>query len=113
MDSPLRSAAASRRRVGTASLFRGGRERGLSQAIDLAVALEHQTAAMEGGERRAMADRYDRAALEPRVEQTVEHAFRRFVERGRRLVEEQIIRRLQNGAGNSQALLLAEREHSV
>src|SRR5437588_2061619 len=115
---PLLSAAGafpagSGRAVRTHALFRGGRERGLPQAADLAVALQHETAAVEGGERRAMADRYDRAALEPRGEKTVERGFRRLVERGRRLVEEQVIRRLQNGAGNSKALLLAEREHPV
>src|SRR5215471_12543333 len=95
------------------ALFRRGFERGLTQSVELAVALEHETAAVEGGERGAVADRHDRGAPEPCVEKAVERGFRRLVERSRRLVEEKIIRCLQNGAGNAEALLLAEREHSV
>src|SRR6516164_5251750 len=93
--------------------FRRGFERGLTQPAELAVALEHEPAAVERGERGAVADRHDRGALEPRIEKAIERGFRRLVERGRRLVEEKIVRCLQNGAGNAEALLLAEREHSV
>src|SRR5262249_52686388 len=95
------------------ALFRRGFERGLTQPTELAIALEHETAAVEGGERGAVADRHDRGALEPRVEKAVERGFRCLVEGSRRLVEEKIIRRLQNGAGNAEALLLAQRKHSV
>src|SRR4029453_1744120 len=94
-------------------LLRRRLEHGLTQATDLAVALQHEAAAVERGKRRAVPDRDDRGALEARVEEAVERSFRRFVERGRRLVEKEIIRRLQNGSGNPEALLLAEREHSV
>src|SRR5262252_10533560 len=94
-------------------LFRRRCERGFTQPADLAVALEHETAAMERGERRAVANRHDRRAPEPCVEKAIERGFRRLVERSRGLVEEKIIGRLQNGAGNAEALLLAEREHSV
>ena len=43
--------------------------------------LSHQreAAAVEGGQRRAVADRHDRGSLEPLVEQAVERGFRRFV----------------------------------
>src|SRR5262249_22891687 len=63
-----------------AALLCRRRERGLSQAANLAITLQHETATVKGGERRAMADRYDRGALEPRVEETVERGFRCFVE---------------------------------
>src|SRR5262245_24861710 len=105
---PVRSSARP-----TLALFRRGFERGLTQPSELAIALEHETAAVERGERGAVADRDDRGAPEPRVEKAVERGFRRLVERSRRFVEEKIIRRLQNGAGDAKALLLAEREHSV
>src|SRR5262245_5076456 len=84
-----------------AELLCGGLERGLAQATDLAVALQHETAAMERGERRAVADRYDRGAPESRVEKAVKRGFGRLIERSRRLVEEEIIRRLEDGAGNA------------
>src|SRR5215471_2208288 len=63
------------------ALFRRGFERGLTQPVELAVALEHETAAVEGGERGAVADRHDRGAPEPRVEKAVERGFRRLAER--------------------------------
>src|SRR5262249_10723132 len=64
-------------------LFRCSFERGLTQPSEFAVALEHETAAVERGERRAVADRHDRGAFEPRIEQAVERGFRRLVERSR------------------------------
>ena len=51
--------------------------------------------------------------LEPLVEQAVDRGLRRLVERGRGLVEEKIVRRLQDGAGNAEPLLLSERQHPV
>src|SRR5262249_59173972 len=97
---------------GVSELFRCSFERGLTQPAELAVALEHETAAVERGERRAVADRHDRGAFEPRVEQAVERGFRRLVERSRGFVEGKIIGCLQKGAGNNQALPPAQPEPS-
>src|SRR5262249_1110403 len=72
-------------------LFRCRFERGLTQPAELAIALEHETAAVERGERRAVADGHDRGAFEPRVEKAIERGFRRLVERSRGFVEEKII----------------------
>ena len=47
------------------------------------------------------------------VQQRIERGFGSLVERGRRLVQEQEIRRLQDGARNPEPLLLAERERPV
>src|SRR5262249_35751633 len=89
-------------------LLRRGLEQEFAHAMDLAVALQDETAAMECAERRAMPDRQDCRAFEPYVEKAIEHGFRRLIERRSRLVEEKVIRRMQNGAGNAEALLLAE-----
>src|SRR6266508_3562174 len=86
---PVAFGAREARELACAScLLRRRLEHGLTQATDLAITLQHETAAVERGQRRAMPDRYDRATLEPRVEETVERGFRRLVERSRRLVEE-------------------------
>src|SRR6516225_3450823 len=61
------------------------------------VALEGQRDAtlVEGLQRRAVADRDDRGVRQAFREQTVEPRFRRLVERGGGLVEEQILRLVQ------------------
>ena len=60
-----------------------------------------------------MADRYDGGARQAPFEQPVERGFARFVERGGGLVQKQIVRRVQHGAGDAEPLLLAERQHPV
>ena len=68
---------------------------------------------MERRERRAVADRHDGRFRQALLEQPVERRLRRLVERGGGLVEEQEIGRLQEGARDAEALLLAERQHAV
>src|SRR5579863_6999899 len=46
-------------------------------------------------------------------QETIERRFGGFVERGGRLIEEQIFRRVQKRARQTQPLLFAEREHPV
>src|SRR5262249_10138175 len=81
--------------------------------MDLTVALQDETAPVECAQRRAVPDRPDGGTLEPCVEKAIEHGFRRFIQRSRRLVQKKVVRRLQDGTGNAEALLLAEREHAV
>ena len=68
---------------------------------------------MERRKRRAVADRHDRRAGKALLQQLVERCLGRLVERGGGLVEEQIVRRMQDRARDADALLLAEREHPV
>ena len=68
---------------------------------------------VERRKRRAVADRDDRRARQPLLQQPVELGLRRLVERRRRLVEKQEIRLLQQRARDAEALLLAERQHPV
>ena len=68
---------------------------------------------MERGERRAVADRHDSRGREPLLQQMVERGLGGLIERGRGLVEEQEVRRVQQCAGDAQPLLLAERQHAV
>src|SRR3989442_14825627 len=91
------------RRERLSGLFRRRCERGFTQPVELTVALEHETAAVERGERRAVADRHDRGAPEPRVEKAVKRGFRRLVERSSGFVEEKIIGRMKKGTGNATA----------
>ena len=60
-----------------------------------------------------MADRNQRGVGQARLQQLVERGFRCLVERGGRLVEEQIVGRLEERAGDAKPLLFAEREHAV
>src|SRR5215831_4282398 len=79
------------------------------------VALAHksQSAAVEDRQRGAVADRHDRCTIELLFEQLVERGFCRLVERCGRFIEEQIIRRVEQGARDAEPLLLAKREHPV
>src|SRR5689334_24723408 len=77
------------------------------------VGLERKSPLMEGGERRAVADRDDGRSREPFLEQPIESCLRDLVERSGGLIEEQEVRRLQQGATNAEPLLLAERQHPV
>ena len=60
-----------------------------------------------------MPDRDNRCAGEPLGKEAVELRFGRLVERGRGLVEKEVVGRLEDGARDSKALLLAERQHAV
>src|SRR5262249_13237614 len=82
-------------------LLRCGLERGFAQTMDLTVALQNKTAPVECAQRRAVPDRHDGGTLEACVEKAIEHGFRRLIERSRRLVQEKVVWRLQDGAGNS------------
>src|SRR5262249_62159883 len=84
-----------------------------AQTMDLTVALQNKTAPVECAQRRAVPDRHDGGTVEACVEKAIEHGFRRLIERSRRLVQQKVVWRLQDGAGNSEALLLTEREHAV
>src|SRR5689334_9971749 len=95
------------------SLRRGGRELHLFQHVAVAVAREHEAAVVEGGEGGAMPDRDDGGVRQPLAQQLIERRFGRFIERRRRLVEEEIIRRMQQRARDAEPLLLAEREHAI
>src|ERR1041385_3165951 len=85
----------------------GLRARRLRDAIVLALAGKREPALVECGQRRAVADPYDRGVRQPLVQQFVERRLRRLVERRGRLVEEQEVRRMQDRARNPDALLLA------
>ena len=50
---------------------------------------------------------------EPLFQQPIERGLGRLVERGGRLVQEQIVRRMQQRARDAEPLLLAERQHAV
>ena len=76
------------------------------QAVKLSIAHEYELAAVKSRQGGAMADGHDGGVLEPRVEQEVNRGFRRLIEGGRGLVEEKIVRRVQEGAGNAETLLL-------
>src|SRR5690242_9719418 len=58
---------------------------------------------MESAERRAMADGNDRRAFEALQQQAVKRRLGRFIKGSRRLVEEKIVRRLQQHAGDRPA----------
>src|SRR6516165_6410455 len=68
---------------------------------------------VERAKRRAMADGNDGCALEPVLQQTIKRSLGRFIERGGRLVEEQIVGRVQQRPRYRKPLLLAERKHPV
>src|SRR3990170_5352860 len=70
------------------------------------VRLKLEEAARELGVARAVADGDDGRAGQPLDQQTIELRFRPLVERGRRLVEEQPLRLLQERARDRQSLLL-------
>src|SRR3979411_848160 len=90
-------------------LLRCRLDRGLAHPEAVAVAHQCKVPAMECEQCRSMADRHDRRAVEPLVKEAVKRGLGRLIERGRRLVEEKIVRCLQDGAGDAEALLLAER----
>src|SRR5665213_4343396 len=84
-----------------------------AQPITIAFAAESEPALVEGGERRAVTDRHDRGGGEPLLQQMIQLGFRRLIERGGGFVQEQIIGRMQQRAGKSEPLLLAERQNAV
>src|SRR5664279_2058205 len=62
------------------------------QLEPVAVAAQHHIALVEGLQRRAMADRDDGGGRQFLLDQFVKRRLRGFVERGRRFIEEQILR---------------------
>src|SRR5258705_6523448 len=80
-----------------------------------AVAIAHQAdiALMEGVQCRPVADRDDRGLRQLLLEQAVQRGLRGFVERGGRLVEEQVVRRVQQRAYEPEALLFAQRQRPI
>ena len=85
----------------------------LRARVAVAVAFQRQAAAVERVQRRAVADRDDGRVRQPLLQQPVERGLGRLVERGGGLVEEQLVRLLQQRAGDAEPLLLAERQHAV
>src|ERR1700681_4159638 len=79
----------------------------------VAVADQHDVALVEGCERGAMTDRDDGGCRQFLLEQTIQRRLRGLIQRRSRLVEEQILRPMQQRARQPEALLLAEREHPV
>ncbi len=61
-------------------------------------------------QRRAMADRYDGGVRQPAFQLAIDCRLRRLVERGRRLVQEQPVGLEDQGARDSEPLLLAARQ---
>src|SRR2546428_165499 len=72
-----------------------------------------QVPAVERAQRRAVADRDDGGLAQPLLHEPVERGLGGLVERGGRLVEEQIVGRVQDRPGDGEPLLLADREHPV
>src|SRR6266478_681016 len=79
----------------------------------VAVADQHDVALVEGLERGAMADRDYGGCRQFLLEQTIQRRLGGLIQRRGRLVEEQILRPMQQRARESEALLFAERKHSV
>ena len=88
-------------------------EHGVANAVVVALGMQRQMPVVEREEGRAVADRHHRRAREPLLQQPVQLGFRRLVQRGRGLVQKQIVGRLQNRAGDAEALLLTERQDLV
>src|SRR5580692_4458270 len=85
----------------------------VAQREMIAVADQRDIALVERLERRAVADRDHGGRRQFRFEQLVELGFRRLIERGGCLIEEQKLRRVQERTREPEPLLLARREHSV
>ncbi len=85
----------------------------LPHAMLTVLGMKREMPIVEVGERRAMTDRHDRGARQSLVQQPVQLGLRRLVQRGRRLVQEQIVRSLQNRPCNGETLLLAERQNAI
>src|SRR3982074_2287279 len=79
----------------------------------VAVADQHDVALVEDLERGAMADRDDGGCRQFLLEQTIQRRLGGLIQRRGRLVEEQILRPMQQRAREPEALLLAGREDSV
>ena len=79
----------------------------------VAFARQIQAAAVEGGERGAMADGDDGGARKPPLQQVIERRLGRLIERGGGFIEQEVIGRVQNRPREAEPLLLAERQYPV
>ena len=101
------------RNAGTPCLLGRRCQRHFLDLSKLSARYHFETAAMKGVQRRAVADRDEGRALEPFQQQPVKGCFGALVERGGCLIEEQIIRRLQQRARDREPLLFALRQHAI
>ena len=81
--------------------------------MNAAVCRQRPLVVMEFAQGRSVADRDDRGCRQPLMQQPVKGLFTGLIERCGGLVEEQPLRRVQEGAGDAEPLLLAERQHAV
>src|SRR5215207_318081 len=79
----------------------------------IATARECDIALVESIERRAVSDRDDGGGRQFLLEQPIQRLLRGLVERRGGLIEEQVLRRMQQRACDSKPLLFAERQRSV
>ena len=77
--------------------------------MDGLVGLDLDAPAVECAERRTVADRDYRGALEPLLHEPIQLRFGRFIERRCRFIEQEIIGRIKQRPGNGESLLLAAR----
>src|SRR5262245_65971530 len=74
---------------------------------------KRQVPVVECDKRRAVSDGHDRGGRKPLVQQPVELRFRLLVQGGGGFVQKQKIGSVQDGARNTEPLLLSGRQHLV
>ena len=79
----------------------------VTQCKSVTLGGQHDLALVEGLERAPVADRNQRRCRKLLDEETIERGFGSLIERGRRLIEEQILWRVLNRACDPEPLLVA------
>ena len=83
-------------------------DRNVPHPIDLLVCHQLDAAMVEGAKCGAVADGNNGHAFETILQQAVQNRLSGLVERSRGFVEEKVVGRVQQHAGNSEPLLLAQ-----